>query len=296
MAYYKRFSADGKGLFLNIYYVLKLFSCPSFYCLSTRSRKERKPPMSDEIGKIFITEIREKKAAATGIHHKKGRRGQVGTMITPSDLSGKEYRSPGSIEKYHLDDLISRLQSSPVLKEMILRRMDEQYQQYRQATEETLNAITSILIEALDRFEGEAGELRRRIQRLESEHAETPSTGDISTEPTPLRWTPGKRIRWGSTPEEIKSSVFQQLQRLQEMGSPICVETIKNKVPGMLRWLYGDKAVFNGLKGLQQEYRLYYESHGAMRIPVRDRLSPEPSPLEMQQMNEPQVVDQTPPN
>ncbi|MZP31328.1 hypothetical protein GTO91_16600 [Heliobacterium undosum] len=252
--------------------------------------------MSDEIRKIFTTEIREKKAAATGIHHKKGRRGLVGTMITPADLSGKEYRSPGSIEEYHLDDLISRLQSSPVLKEMILRRMDEQYQQYRHATEETLNTVTSILIEALNRFEGEAGELRRRIQRLESEHPGTPSRADISTRPTPLSWAPGKRIRWGSTPEEIKSSVFLQLERLQEMGNPICVETIKNEVPGMLRWLYGEKAVFNGLKGLQQEYRLHYEGKGTMRVPVRDTLSLEAPLPETLQRNEPQVADQAQPN
>ncbi|MBM7868458.1 hypothetical protein GTO89_16430 [Heliobacterium gestii] len=253
--------------------------------------------MSDEIRKIFTTEIREKKAAATGIHHKKGRRGLVGTMITPADLAGKEYRSPGSIEEYHLDDLISRLQSSPVLKEMILRRMDEQYQQYRQAMEETMNTVTTILVEALQRFEAEAGELRRRVQTLEEGQAGSPIQTESTVRSTPLTWAPGKRIRWGSTPEEIKSSVFLQLQRLQDMGSPICVETIKNEVPGMLRWLYGEKAVFNGLKGLQQEYRLYYESHSqGNAFSGRDTLPLDVSLLDDATASASQLADRSQPN
>ncbi|MBC9786004.1 hypothetical protein H1S01_16090 [Heliobacterium chlorum] len=216
--------------------------------------------MTDEIRELYTTEIREKKAAASGVHHKKGRRGLVGAMITPADLSGKEYKSPGTLEEFHVDDLVSRLESSPILKTLILDRMDDQYRQYRQATEQTLDLLTDILTESLQRFEKEAESLRYRIARLENQSTDSLAPNKPPY-PVTLNWNPNKRIRWGSTPEEIRAAVFRQLQRLQANGNPICVETIKSEVPGMLRWLYGEKAVFNGLKGLQQEYRRQMERY-----------------------------------
>ncbi|MTV50503.1 hypothetical protein GJ688_16275 [Heliobacillus mobilis] len=219
--------------------------------------------MTDEIHKLYTTEIREKKAAATGVHHKKGRRGLVGAMITPADLAGKEYKSPGTLQEFHVDDLVSRLESSPILKTLILDRMDDQYRQYRQATEQTLDLLTDILAESLKRFEKEAESLRQRIACLENSQRTDSLSLNKPPYPVPLNWNPNKRIRWGSTPEEIKAAVFRQLQRLQANGNPICVETIKSEVPGMLRWLYGEKAVFNGLKGLQQEYRRQMERYSS---------------------------------
>lgn len=220
--------------------------------------------MTEEIHELFTSEVREKRLAANGIHHKKGRRGLVGTMITPADLAGEEYRSAGNIEEFHLDDLIARIESSPTLKDLITHRMDDQYRQYRQATEDTLNLVTSIVSEALHRFESETLHLKQRLQFLEGRLADLPPAVDGNPFTYPLNWSPSKRIRWGSSQEEIKATIFQHLQRLQASGKPICVETIKLEVPGMLRWLYGEKAVFKGLKGLHQEYRKQFQETSNM--------------------------------
>lgn len=63
-----------------------------------------------DIEKMFHADIREKKRTASGIFHKKGIRGYVGTMRTPSDiLRGKEkraYRKNGKVEKWNMYDLI----------------------------------------------------------------------------------------------------------------------------------------------------------------------------------------------
>jgi hypothetical protein len=61
---------------------------------------------SDEIEREFRLEVKSKKLAATGAHHKTGKRGYTGTIIFPSSLlRGKEkrdYTKPGKVRQYNM--------------------------------------------------------------------------------------------------------------------------------------------------------------------------------------------------
>jgi hypothetical protein len=63
-----------------------------------------------EVEKMLISDIREKKKASSGVHHRTGKRGHVGKMLTPVDfMSRKEkynYRKGGKILSYNLYDQI----------------------------------------------------------------------------------------------------------------------------------------------------------------------------------------------
>ena len=61
------------------------------------------------------------------------------------------------------------------------------------------------------------------------------------------------RIRWGTTDEEIRQTVRARARALLEEGQALTVSNIQKQVPSMLRYLYGEKAVFTGLKGLIQD-------------------------------------------
>jgi hypothetical protein len=63
-----------------------------------------------EIERMMRDEIREKKRTASGVHHKTGKRGYVGTMRFPSDLlrgkEKREYRKNGKVETYNMYETI----------------------------------------------------------------------------------------------------------------------------------------------------------------------------------------------
>ena len=61
---------------------------------------------SGEIEREFRLEVKAKKLAASGVHHKTGKRGYTGTIIFPSSLlRGKEkrnYTQPGKVRQYNM--------------------------------------------------------------------------------------------------------------------------------------------------------------------------------------------------
>jgi hypothetical protein len=65
--------------------------------------------ISDE-GKLFFDEIREKKKTASGVHHKKGKRGYVGKMLFPTDLMTRKekynHRKGGKVLTSNMYDTI----------------------------------------------------------------------------------------------------------------------------------------------------------------------------------------------
>jgi hypothetical protein len=61
---------------------------------------------SDEIEREFRLEVKSKKLAASGVHHKTGKRGYTGTIIFPSSLlrgkEKREYTKPGKVRQYNM--------------------------------------------------------------------------------------------------------------------------------------------------------------------------------------------------
>ncbi len=228
----------------------------------------------NDANKIFYEEVREKKATASGVHGKKGKKGHVGKMITPADLSGHEYRQTKDLPSFNVYDFLHKLQEAPTLKSVLLARLDEEYRNYRLATEKTLDAVAEIMKLGIDPLYAELAELKEQVAAL---HARveaiaggswTPG-GDALPAPASLAHTPARgrkrRIRWGSTPEAIRQTVFHQLRLLIDEGEEISTETIKQRCPSMLRWIYGDKAVFEGIEGLRREF---FGSEGGKEPPL----------------------------
>ncbi|QGG47556.1 hypothetical protein [Heliorestis convoluta] len=65
------------------------------------------------------------------------------------------------------------------------------------------------------------------------------------------------RIRWGSTEEEVKKTVFEKLNDLENQGLEISVNNIKSHYASMMRYIYGKEAIFKGIGALLDEYEDY---------------------------------------
>ncbi|MEW6545411.1 MAG: hypothetical protein AB1446_00650 [Bacillota bacterium] len=225
----------------------------------------------EDVEKLFYQDMREKRVSASGARHKKGKRGRVGRVVTPADISGPEYRQGSQTLSYNITELVGVLSQSPALKEALLARLDEEYRTYRLAIERTVEAVNQLVGAALQATHRQIQQLESRVQLLEEVVREGQSvvcpaaapdaaaSGDDDREAghpgAPQARPARKRIRWGNTPEEIKNTTFRVLEGLQKSGERITVGLIRSRTPSMMRWLYGEKAVFAGLKGLLEEYQ-----------------------------------------
>ncbi|MCQ6281224.1 hypothetical protein [Bacillus sp. EB600] len=90
---------------------------------------------SDEIEREFRLEVKSKKLAASGVHHKTGKRGYTGTIIFPSSLlrgkEKREYTKPGKVRQYNmftsLTDYETLISYSPERQKDILIKWREQF-------------------------------------------------------------------------------------------------------------------------------------------------------------------------
>ncbi|KAB2952399.1 hypothetical protein F9B85_09600 [Heliorestis acidaminivorans] len=73
------------------------------------------------------------------------------------------------------------------------------------------------------------------------------------------------RIRWGSTEEEIKKTVFEKLSNLESQGLEINVNNIKSQYASMMRYLYGNDAIFKGIPALMEEYEALKSSNSEQK-------------------------------
>ncbi|HEY3313794.1 MAG TPA: hypothetical protein VGL40_00735 [Bacillota bacterium] len=217
--------------------------------------------MDEDIKRIFEQEVREKRVSARGARKKKGKRGLVGKMLMPADFAGREYRQARDLDSFNITDLITKLSQAPTLKQVLLSKMDEEYKTYRMATERTIDAVAEVVKLAIEPL---ATEVCRALDRLEELEATLAAHGLIGGKQRRVRandarrsalgggaeapTAPSTRIRWGSSPEEIRSIVAEQIRRLMADGKNIDTKTIRAEVPSMLKWLYGKKAVFSGLE------------------------------------------------
>lgn len=236
--------------------------------------------MSNEIEKLFYEEVREKKSAAMGVHNRTGKRGLVGKMVTPADFSGRDYREARNVAAFNIVDIVQKLQEAPALKSVLLSKMDEEYRTYRNAIEKTLEAVGEVVRLSIEALAEEVKILSGRVAELEAMIAtgipHEPKNGfGVQAAPAPKKMsalgTP-RRIRWGSTPAEIKATAFRIISDWVAKGEDINVHTIKTRCPSMLRWLYGKKAVFDGLKGLVEEFR---GQEGGQEAPAPAKPQPE---------------------
>lgn len=219
--------------------------------------------MSNEIEKLFYEEVREKKTAAMGVHNRTGKRGLVGKMVTPADFSGRDYREARNLSAFNILDIVQKLQEAPALKSVLLSKMDEEYRTYRNAIEKTIEAVGEIVRFSIEALIVEINHLSARVAELESQDPSglpsAPRNGPgVQPPATPSKMGPlggSRRIRWGSTPPEIKATAFRIVSDWVTQGEDLNIHTIKTRCPSMLRWLYGKKAVFDGLKGLVEEFQ-----------------------------------------
>ncbi len=217
-----------------------------------------------EANRVFHEEVREKKTTASGVHGKKGKKGRVGKMITPADLSGREYRKARELPSFNVYDFLHKLHESPALKSVLLSRMDEEYRNYRLATEKTLDAVAEIIKISIDPLYQEINELRSIVEEY-LQNATSVTNDDFNprmeapenviVKDRSGRVARGKRrIKWGNSPEIIRQTVYQELLKLEEAGYDVSTETIKQHCPSMLRWIYGEKALFDGIEGLRNDF------------------------------------------
>lgn len=247
--------------------------------------------VGENVNRVFYEDVKEKRTTARGVHGKKGTKGTVGKMITPADIAGREYRQAKDLATFNIYDLIHKLHETPTLKSVVLSRMEEEYQNYRQALEKNLDAVAELLKIGLEPVYEELIVLQQRLDDLSlairnlpagenSPDAYRNAVMNVEGEPA----TSGgrrKRIRWGSNPEGIRETVFAQLQALLEEGEEISTETIKKRIPSMLRWIYGEKAVFNGIEGLRQEF--LHAASAATAAATTAATAPEPVPIETEE-------------
>ncbi|MBM7865358.1 hypothetical protein GTO89_01065 [Heliobacterium gestii] len=170
-------------------------------------------------------------------------------------------------------------------REKALQTLDDEYRRYRQALEAAFTLAETMMQKALEPVRSELQTIRERLELMPAtpDIPQIPGQGILAdlSESAPNLVAPGAasgegnagrrprgrkkekteekakapRIRWGTTDEEIRHTVFEQLRSLEEKGKEITITTIKTEVPSMMRYVYGEKALFKGIGELLEEYR-----------------------------------------
>ncbi|MTV48870.1 hypothetical protein GJ688_07730 [Heliobacillus mobilis] len=199
-----------------------------------------------------------------------------------------------------------------------LQQLDADYQRYRQSVEFAFKMAQELVNRALDPVVSELASVRNVLQDLQTtiqvekqeqsnlaetlgeaatsltaeetdseatETMEAPRRGRRKKVVEPIKVKPN-RIRWGSTEEEIKNTIFEQLRLLEEHGKEITVTNIKEDVPSMMRFLYGKDALFQGINALIEEYEQIKKGGNAVPEEIKET---EPAFPEV----EPEVIPET---
>lgn len=171
-------------------------------------------------------------------------------------------------------------------REKALQKLDEEYRRYRQALEAAYALAEEMMQKALQPVHAELQTMRERLETMSGTSESNPlviappesasSNNQVSNMLTPLHegsaaqsqrrgrgrkketereTVKSRRIRWGNTDEEIRQTVFEQLKSLEDKGKEITITTIKAEVPSMMRYVYGERALFKGIGELVDEYR-----------------------------------------
>lgn len=126
--------------------------------------------------------------------------------------------------------------------------------------------IAGLLDSATEPLWGEIAALQQRVRDLERRLTAMQAAGGARVgRPPGTRGraaagrgsggrSPGsRRIRWGNSDEEIRQTVLAEAARIRDRTGKLDVATLRAELPSVFRFLYGDRAVFAGVKGLAAE-------------------------------------------
>lgn len=137
----------------------------------------------DEITTLLEQDVRDKSRTAQGAKHRATRTGKVGKIRMPADFLGKEYSRSSKPVSFSVEEMLYTLQETPTLKQLLLERMEAEYQNYKLAIERTIEAVYKIteqsLITVQEQFTAMQRELvqqKNLVQELEYRF----STGQIA--------------------------------------------------------------------------------------------------------------------
>jgi hypothetical protein len=128
------------------------------------------------------------------------------------------------------------------------------------------DGIAGLLYSATEPLWGELNELQQRVRDLERKLAAMHAAGGqrvgrppggrgraLSSRVAASRSPGTRRIRWGNSDEEIRQTVLAEAARIRDRTGKLDVATLRAELPSVFRFLYGDRAVFAGVKGLAAE-------------------------------------------
>ncbi|MDD4587508.1 MAG: hypothetical protein PHC60_03825 [Heliobacteriaceae bacterium] len=208
------------------------------------------------------------------------------------------------------------LRTELATKEKALQKLDEEYRRYRQALEAAFSLAEEMLQRVLVPVRDDLQSIREQLSTMQTgQWQQTVPDGEGKLPPgeklialpqdaaglasqrgrgrsrkkeiNPETGNP-RRIRWGSTTEEIRRTVFNQLQLLEGRGKEITITTIKAEIPSMMRYVYGEKALFKGIGDLLTEYR---QEHQIQESPVGMRVVELPARVDDHRLSLP-IVEQ----
>jgi hypothetical protein len=89
---------------------IEKIECKKIYGLDIQGEEAEMVHHFSEAEKMFHDEVRQKKRTASGVHHKTGKNGYVGTMRFPSDIMNRKdkmrYRKAGKVVTTNIFDTI----------------------------------------------------------------------------------------------------------------------------------------------------------------------------------------------
>ncbi|MEW6663102.1 MAG: hypothetical protein ACOY9Y_03270 [Bacillota bacterium] len=209
--------------------------------------------MLDEITSLFEQDRREKAKAAQGAKHRASRTGKVGKLRMPADFLGKDYSKSSRPVSFTVEELLRMLQDTPTIKQLLLERLEAEYQNYKLAIQQTVDTVYKITELALYSVQEELQELRQEVQDMKSRLHSLQSYGEAR----PGRFQQGPALIHGSgrgrSPEQMKEHVFKKIDQMQSLGLNICLENVLNYFPGATYYLYTLK-LWQGCQEMFDEY------------------------------------------
>ncbi len=208
--------------------------------------------LSENISKIFYEDVAQKRQAASGARYKTGKRGCVGKMSLPSDYD-PAVRKSSLVETFTVDELLKKLKDSEHLQNLLLERLDKDYQTFRLAIREVSGELTRVFTDAAEQMLQMIRNLETRVSQMESSIQTWQGHPEVLEE----KAIKVKRNTWGATPSEMRTNIFLTLKQMEDQQQEISMKTIKTFYPSLCYWLYGNNALFSGFKDLKRQYHLY---------------------------------------
>jgi len=206
----------------------------------------------DEISGLFEQDRREKARAAQGAKHRASRTGKVGKLRMPADFLGKEYSKSSRPVSFTVEELLQMLQDTPTIKQLLLERLETEYQNYKLAIQQTVDTVYKITELALYSVQDELAEIRQEVREMKSCLHSLERHGEQAE-----RFQRGPALIPGSnrgrSHEQMKEHVFKKIDQMRSLGLSICLENVLNYFPGATYYLYTLK-LWRGSQEMFDEY------------------------------------------